>query len=140
MALTIFFNSYLHFPIHYLIDPVNTTTSNNISIVRISFFLSIKNNKIGDVQINYESTATNTVKGAEMEELLEKARSNNQSDDITGYLIYYKGGFVQLLEGDKRKIEALYVKIKKDELHKNVMLFSEDEISKRTFPNWDMAY
>lgn len=58
--------------------------------------------------LTHESTAINTVKGAKMEELLEKARSNNQSNDITGYLIYYKGGFVQLLEGDKRKIEALY--------------------------------
>mgnify|MGYP003625984485 FL=1 len=85
--------------------------------------------------LTHESTATNTVKGAEMEELLEKARSNNQNDDITGYLIYYKDRFVQLLEGDKRKNEALYVKIKKDELHKNVTFFSEDEISKRTFPN-----
>ncbi|MEH6514490.1 MAG: BLUF domain-containing protein, partial [Maribacter arcticus] len=129
------FNSYLHFPIHYLIDPVNTTTSNNISIVKISFFCQSRIIKLEMYTLTHESTATNTVKGAEMEELLEKARSNNQNDDITGYLIYYKGGFVQLFEGDKRKIEVLYVKIKKDELHKNVTLFSEDEISKRTFPN-----
>ena len=44
--------------------------------------------------LTYESTATNTVKGAKMEELLEKARANNQRDSITGCLIYYKGGFV----------------------------------------------
>jgi len=72
--------------------------------------------------LTHESTATNTVKGAEMEELLEKARSNNQNDDITGYLIYYKGRFLQLLEGDKRKIEALYIKIKKDERHNYITL------------------
>lgn len=90
--------------------------------------------------LTYESTATNSMQGLEMEELLEKARFNNQRDDITGCLIYYKGGFVQLLEGDKNKIEALYTKIKKDERHKNVTLFSDDEISERTFPNWGMAY
>ena len=90
--------------------------------------------------LTYESTATNTVKGAEMEELLEKARTNNSRDGITGCLIYYKGSFVQLLEGDKKKIEALYAKIQKDERHKNVTLFAEDEISTRMFPNWGMAY
>jgi len=44
------------------------------------------------------------------------------------------------LEGDREKIEILYEKIKKDTRHKNVTLFSDDEISKRTFPNWGMAY
>ncbi|MEP2281069.1 BLUF domain-containing protein [Maribacter sp.] len=90
--------------------------------------------------LTYESVATNKLKTAEMEELLEKARANNKRDDITGCLIYYKGGFVQLLEGSKKKINELYDKIKKDPRHKNVTLFSDDEISKRTFPNWGMAY
>lgn len=90
--------------------------------------------------LTYESVATGKIIGSEMEELLQKARANNQREDITGCLIYYKGGFVQLLEGDKDKIEALYEKIKIDPRHKNVSLFSDDEISKRTFPNWGMAY
>ena len=44
------------------------------------------------------------------------------------------------LKEDKEKIEALYAKIEIDPRHKNVTIFSEDEISKRTFPNWGMAY
>ena len=55
--------------------------------------------------LTYESTATKTVKGAEMEELLEKDHTNNQRYGITGFLIYYKGGFVQLLEGDKKRLK-----------------------------------
>ncbi len=90
--------------------------------------------------LTYESVATSSFKSSEMEELLEKARANNQSVNITGCLIYFKGGFVQLLEGDKLKIVDLFTKITKDPRHKNVTLFSEDEISKRTFPNWGMAY
>ena len=90
--------------------------------------------------LTYESIATEKIKGEEMEELLKKARANNERDGITGCLIYYKGGFDQLLEGDREKIEILYEKIKKDTRHKNVTLFSDDEISKRTFPNWGMAY
>ena len=90
--------------------------------------------------LTYESVATSSFKSSEMEELLEKARANNQSENITGCLIYFKGGFVQLLEGDKKKIVNLFKKITKDPRHKNVTLFSEYEISKRTFPNWGMAY
>jgi len=90
--------------------------------------------------LTYESVATEKIKGEEMEVLLKKARANNQRDGITGCLIYYKGGFVQLLEGERDKIEILYEKIKKDPRHKNVTLFADDEISKRTFPNWGMAY
>ncbi|MDF4220796.1 MULTISPECIES: BLUF domain-containing protein [Maribacter] len=90
--------------------------------------------------LTYESVATKKLKTVEMEELLENARANNERDDITGCLIYYKGGFVQLLEGSKKNITELYDKIKKDPRHTNVTLFSDDEISKRTFPNWGMAY
>ena len=90
--------------------------------------------------LTYESVATDKINSAAMEELLEKARANNQRDAITGCLIYYKGRFVQLLEGNKVRIEELYRKIKMDPRHKNVTLFSDDEISKRTFPNWGMVY
>ena len=90
--------------------------------------------------LTYESTATIEVKVANMEELLENARVNNQRDGITGCLIYFDNSFVQLLEGNKKKIKLLYEKLKIDDRHKNVTLLSEDEISERTFPNWGMAY
>jgi len=90
--------------------------------------------------LTYESVATNALEIAEMEELLEKARANNIKDSITGCLIYYQGKFVQLLEGERKEIDVLYDKIKQDPRHKNVTLFSDDQITKRTFPNWGMAY
>lgn len=78
--------------------------------------------------------------GKEMGELLEQARADNERDDITGCLIYYMGGFIQVLEGDKEKVQNLYDRIKGDKRHKNVHMFSEDVIEKRSFPNWGMAY
>ncbi len=90
--------------------------------------------------LTYESTAVKTLTSAEMESLLDKARTHNKSKNITGCLIYYKGKFVQLLEGDKKKVQELYDRIVEDPRHKKVTLFSEDEIANRTFPNWGMAY
>lgn len=77
---------------------------------------------------------------SDMEDLLLKSRSNNIINGITGCLIYHEGGFIQILEGDKKKIYSLFEKIKLDTRHTNVNLFSEVEIEKRVFPNWGMAY
>jgi len=76
----------------------------------------------------------------EMAVLLEKARSNNERDNITGCLIYNMREFVQVLEGDREKILPLYERLKVDSRHIYVHLVSDDEIEERTFPNWGMAY
>lgn len=90
--------------------------------------------------LTYESIAVKRMGSGEMDELLAKARKFNNSQGITGCLVYYMGGFVQVLEGDKQAVENLYEKIKVDKRHKNVNMFSSDEIKSRTFPNWGMAY
>ena len=90
--------------------------------------------------LTYESVETSEMTHEDMTELLEKARLNNTRDNITGCLIYYMGGFVQVLEGEKQVVQKLYEKIKGDKRHQNVHMFSEDDEVKRTFPNWGMAY
>ena len=90
--------------------------------------------------LTYESVAAKEFSNSEMDELLEKARSNNRKHEITGCLIYYMGGFIQVLEGEKDVIEKLYSKIKVDKRHRKVHMFSDDDIEIRTFPNWGMAY
>lgn len=74
--------------------------------------------------LTYESVAVNKMSGKEMDELLEQARADNERDDITGCLIYYMGGFIQVLEGNKEKVQNLYDRIKGDKRHKNVHMFS----------------
>lgn len=80
--------------------------------------------------LTYESTAVNIMTSSEMESLLEEARTHNKSKDITGCLIYYKGKFVQLLEGDIKEVQELYDRIKKDPRHKEVTLFQRIKLSK----------
>jgi len=90
--------------------------------------------------LTYESIATKKMSGGEMDLLLERARSNNARNGITGCLIYYMGGFVQVLEGEREKIEELYEKIKRDKRHRSVHKFSDDHIPEQSFPKWSMAY
>ena len=88
----------------------------------------------------YESIATEQMKFRDMELLLAHARTKNNRSGITGCLVYYEGGFLQLLEGERAAVEKVYEKIKLDNRHKDLHLFSDDTITERTFPNWGMAY
>ena len=90
--------------------------------------------------LTYESNATGNPTEKDMEQLLLEARTNNLKNDITGCLIYYNGGFIQIIEGEKDKIIELFGKIKIDTRHTDVHLFSDDTITQRTFTNWGMSY
>lgn len=90
--------------------------------------------------LTYESVEAKRISSAEMEDLLEQARENNQKNKITGCLVYYNGRFIQILEGEREVVLNLYKKIQQDARHKEVHLFSDDDIEERTYPNWGMAY
>lgn len=90
--------------------------------------------------LTYESMAVRALTNAEIEELLKEARSFNEHNGITGCLISYQGYFIQILEGDQKVVQALYDRIRRDPRHTDVKMFSEDHISERDFPDWDMAF
>ena len=46
----------------------------------------------------------------DLEQILASARCRNSAADITGMLIYYRGEFVQILEGNKKSVENVYEK------------------------------
>ncbi|MEH6682567.1 MAG: BLUF domain-containing protein [Sediminicola sp.] len=90
--------------------------------------------------LTYESKAAMDLTPDQMEELLISARSKNTRLGITGCLIFYNGAFIQVIEGNRSDVMALFEKIKEDERHTEVHLFSDDEIKERTFSDWGMAY
>tara|TARA_R110000764_G_scaffold53874_1_gene117379 strand:+ start:1535 stop:2008 length:474 start_codon:yes stop_codon:yes gene_type:complete len=90
--------------------------------------------------LTYGSLASGKMCASELELLMATARSNNNKLGVTGCLIYFMGGFVQVLEGEEVIIKGLYEKIKKESRHKNVYTFSNERTGTRDFPNWGMAY
>lgn len=75
----------------------------------------------------------------EISELVKFAQENNKKLDITGMLLYQNRTFVQLLEGEKDVVLALYEKIQQDERHTRVETFWEQEIEVKSFAKWSMA-
>ncbi|OGX86883.1 BLUF domain-containing protein [Hymenobacter glacialis] len=91
-------------------------------------------------QLLYTSTATAPFTELALVDLLDKARLNNQQQSITGLLLHHDGKFMQVLEGDAERVEALFAIIAADPRHNNVFLVSQGEVSGRQFPDWSMGF
>lgn len=91
-------------------------------------------------RIIYFSAAENHITETELQEILEKAKRNNELKKISGILFHIDGNIIQILEGFKENVIELFEKIKTDNRHKNVIKVIEDDIENRQFNNWNMSY
>lgn len=90
-------------------------------------------------KIMYISSAKDMT-DAELDALLQKCRTKNQHFDITGYLIYHDGKFIQLLEGRKITVEYIYNTVCLDNRHQDVLELCAEPIKERVFPEWKMGF
>lgn len=90
--------------------------------------------------IIYLSWATVPFTNKQLRELLILARRRNAELGITGLLLYGNECFVQLLEGEKDAVQALYAHIRRDVRHGNIITFVDKAIAQRLFTDWAMAF
>lgn len=76
----------------------------------------------------------------DLQNILHVARVNNTEAGISGILLYGGDEFVQVLEGPKARVEALFDRIEKDKRHMDVAPLVSTPITSRTFGDWSMAY
>lgn len=88
----------------------------------------------------YYSTVTNIRGIDEIKEILEKSKVNNSELSITGMLFFDEKYFIQVLEGDRKAVSEMMLKISKDERHKDVVFVDISEVSERKFGGWEMVY
>lgn len=88
----------------------------------------------------YTSYAISPFDEASLVGLLNQARNHNKKEEITGMLLYVNGKFIQVLEGDQKKVKQLYHRIESDERHKRVTLLLEGESANRIFDKWSMGF
>jgi len=65
---------------------------------------------------------------------------HNAEDGITGMLLYSQGNFLQVLEGERDKVDATYARIAQDPRHRNTVMLTEEPVDERHFANWSMGY
>lgn len=77
---------------------------------------------------------------SELGTILSASLRNNEKNDVTGMLVYTKGRFLQVLEGEKENVLATYQRISKDPRHQKIVLLLKDEIESRDFKHWNMGF
>ena len=81
------------------------------------------------------------ITNVDLERILDSARRRNLEAGITGVLLYYRGEFVQILEGEKESIENVYEKfIGPDLRHTALNKVLQNTISHRSFSQWHMGF
>lgn len=87
----------------------------------------------------------NTVAGGDramltnMREILSVSQRNNSRDGITGFLIFDKTWFVQILEGERATVTETYARIARDTRHSAATIINVRDVPGRLFPNWTMG-
>lgn len=87
----------------------------------------------------------NTVSGGDramltnMREILSVSQRNNSRDGITGFLIFDKTWFIQILEGERARVTETYNRIARDTRHSTATILNVRDVPARLFPNWTMG-
>jgi hypothetical protein len=74
-----------------------------------------------------------------LRDILSVSQRNNRREEITGYLIYDKRWFLQILEGKRARIFSTYERIQNDVRHGGLTLVKTGPLLQRSFPSWDMG-
>ena len=91
------------------------------------------------VRLMYASRATGTVDHETLVAILKRSKSHNPAAGITGVLCSSSGTFLQVLEGGRAAVSALYNRIVVDPRHTDVVLLSYEEVAERRFAVWSMG-
>ncbi len=91
------------------------------------------------VRLLYASRAVDKISQEELLKILSQSKANNPLIGITGVLCSSGLIFLQVLEGGRLEVNALYNQIAADRRHSDVVILSYQEITERNFANWSMG-
>lgn len=91
------------------------------------------------VRLLYASRAAGDVSQDALLKILSQSKANNPASGITGVLCSSGRIFLQVLEGGRMQVNALYSRIVADPRHQDVVILCYEEISERKFAGWSMG-
>jgi len=91
------------------------------------------------VQLLYCSSAVSHTDRETIAEILQQSCRNNPRAGITGVLCFTERFFIQLLEGGRPQVNALYARLITDPRHSDVTLLHYSEIGERRYSGWVMG-
>jgi hypothetical protein len=91
------------------------------------------------VRLLYASRTAVGFSTDELNTILKQSRTHNHERGVTGVLCYSEGVFMQVLEGSRDAVNALYKDIVNDPRHTDVVILKYTEINEREFAGWSMG-
>lgn len=91
------------------------------------------------VRLLYASRAVEPLTQEVVDQILAVSRKDNPAHGVTGLLCYSGDIFMQVLEGGREAVSALYNRIASDPRHTDVVLLRYEEITERRFASWSMG-
>jgi hypothetical protein len=89
----------------------------------------------------YKSFEATPFSEADLKKLLVASRLRNAEAELTGMLIYDRGAFLQMLEGDVGAIVKTFNRIERDPRHKDISILLRDPNAiARAFGKWSMGF
>lgn len=90
--------------------------------------------------ICYVSNAKSYLTDKDLEHLHFVNKRNNTDLDISGVLIFNQGNFLQILEGEKQKIDTLFLKISQDPRHSHIIKLIDTSVDERIFNDYEAGF
>ena len=91
------------------------------------------------VRLLYASRSAQPVTAEVIEAILAQSRAHNPALGITGILCQSGDIFMQVLEGGREAVNALYNQIARDPRHRDVVILHYEEVTERRFAGWTMG-
>lgn len=91
------------------------------------------------VRLLYASRAKAPLTPEVIDAILQTSRKGNPAAGVTGLLCHSGDVFMQVLEGGRDVVSALYNRIANDPRHTDVVLLKYEEITERRFAGWSMG-
>lgn len=88
----------------------------------------------------YRSRSTHQLKKEKVVAMSKHFALRNRERNITGMLVFDGEYFMQVLEGPRQKISALYELIQSDPRHEEVVTVLDEPIYRRTFDDWGLGF
>ncbi len=90
--------------------------------------------------IIYVSTLRKNITLEDIQFLSKNFSTNNKKHDISGVLVCASGTVMQYIEGEKEKIDRLYLNILNDNRHYNIITLFEEEIETKFYEDWGLKF
>jgi len=91
-------------------------------------------------RIIYASRAIQDFGDRELLDLLVRARATNESNGVTGMLVYAARSFLQAFEGDDEGVEVVWDRIRLDGRHTDLRVLADGPAGQRLFQEWSMGF